>query len=276
MTALLEAVSGDAEKTGPAKSNAKTEKKIISLFLFVIRFSAFISRFFGKHIRFYHTGGIDDPSPSYHIFGVADGNVLDIDDSGQSGNLVEEIDHIVEAAVDIYPYRYLFVEFIRNRRRLGAVFLLIARLLFGPLVRWFQIGPDLCALVRRLFRWFFRWFRFKEQKIDVRFSPRHGNGLKESGNFPLIGKFRQGTDGEIAWSVRPMEGPKLKEGDIVTAVIINVDRKNRGINLSIKALTKSEDNAAMQKLSAESNASAGTTNLGALLKAKMGGTKPEA
>jgi small subunit ribosomal protein S1 len=67
----------------------------------------------------------------------------------------------------------------------------------------------------------------------------------------------------------------LKEGDSVTAVIINVDRKNRGINLSIKALNKSEDTAAMQKLSAESNASAGTTNLGALLKAKMSGGKTE-
>ena len=67
----------------------------------------------------------------------------------------------------------------------------------------------------------------------------------------------------------------LKEGDSVTAVIINVDRKNRGINLSIKALNKTEDTAAMQKLSAESNASAGTTNLGALLKAKMGGSKTE-
>ena len=68
----------------------------------------------------------------------------------------------------------------------------------------------------------------------------------------------------------------LKEGDSVTAVIINVDRKNRGINLSIKALNKTEDTAAMQKLSSESNASAGTTNLGALLKAKMSGTKTEA
>jgi small subunit ribosomal protein S1 len=68
----------------------------------------------------------------------------------------------------------------------------------------------------------------------------------------------------------------LKEGDSVTAVIINVDRKNRGINLSIKALHKTEDTAAMQKLSAESNASAGTTNLGALLKAKMSGSKTEA
>ena len=68
----------------------------------------------------------------------------------------------------------------------------------------------------------------------------------------------------------------LKEGDSVTAVIINVDRKNRGINLSIKALNKTEDTAAMQKLSSESNANAGTTNLGALLKAKMSGNKTEA
>ncbi|MDP1635276.1 MAG: S1 RNA-binding domain-containing protein, partial [Gallionellaceae bacterium] len=68
----------------------------------------------------------------------------------------------------------------------------------------------------------------------------------------------------------------LKEGDSVTAVIINVDRKNRGINLSIKALNKAEESAAMQKLSAENSANAGTTNLGALLKAKMSGNKAEA
>lgn len=68
----------------------------------------------------------------------------------------------------------------------------------------------------------------------------------------------------------------LKEGDSVTAVVINVDRKNRGINLSIKALNKAEESAAMQKFSAESNANAGTTNLGALLKAKMSGSKTEA
>ena len=61
----------------------------------------------------------------------------------------------------------------------------------------------------------------------------------------------------------------LKEGDTVTAVVVNVDRKNRGINLSIKALNKAEESAAMQKFSAESNSNAGTTNLGALLKAKM-------
>jgi small subunit ribosomal protein S1 len=68
----------------------------------------------------------------------------------------------------------------------------------------------------------------------------------------------------------------LKEGDSVTAVIINVDRKNRGINLSIKALNKAEESAAMQKLTAESNtANSSTTNLGALLKAKLSSGKTE-
>ena len=61
----------------------------------------------------------------------------------------------------------------------------------------------------------------------------------------------------------------LKEGDVVEAMIINVDRKNRGINLSIKAKDMSEESDAMQKVTTESPASAGTTSLGALLKAKM-------
>ena len=62
----------------------------------------------------------------------------------------------------------------------------------------------------------------------------------------------------------------LKEGDSVTAMIINIDRKNRSINLSIKAKDLAEESAAMQKVAADSkSASTGTTNLGALLKAKM-------
>jgi small subunit ribosomal protein S1 len=62
----------------------------------------------------------------------------------------------------------------------------------------------------------------------------------------------------------------LKVGDTIEAMIINVDRKTRGINLSIKAKDNAEQNEAMQKLSAESSAAAsGTTNLGALLKAKL-------
>ena len=63
---------------------------------------------------------------------------------------------------------------------------------------------------------------------------------------------------------------KLKEGDSVTAMIINVDRKNRTINLSIKAKDLAEETEAMQKMSSDNKqASSGTTNLGALLKAKL-------
>jgi small subunit ribosomal protein S1 len=60
-----------------------------------------------------------------------------------------------------------------------------------------------------------------------------------------------------------------KEGDKVEAMIINVDRKTRSISLSIKAREQAEQQEAMQKFSADSSASSGTTNLGALLKAKL-------
>ncbi|MCX8113473.1 MAG: 30S ribosomal protein S1 [Burkholderiaceae bacterium] len=59
----------------------------------------------------------------------------------------------------------------------------------------------------------------------------------------------------------------LKEGDKVTAMIINIDRKNRNINLSIKAKDNAEAAAAMERMQAE--AQTGTTSLGALLKAKL-------
>ncbi len=61
----------------------------------------------------------------------------------------------------------------------------------------------------------------------------------------------------------------LKEGDTVNAMIINVDRKNRTINLSVKQKDLADENAAMAKLQSESAASTGSTNLGALLKAKL-------
>jgi small subunit ribosomal protein S1 len=61
----------------------------------------------------------------------------------------------------------------------------------------------------------------------------------------------------------------LKEGDRVTAMIINVDRKSRNINLSIKAKDHADESEAIQKHAADSSTTAGTTNLGALLKAKL-------
>jgi small subunit ribosomal protein S1 len=64
----------------------------------------------------------------------------------------------------------------------------------------------------------------------------------------------------------------LKEGDKINAMIINIDRKSRGINLSIKAKDSAEQQEAMRGLAADTSAAAsGTTNLGALLKAKLDG-----
>ncbi len=62
----------------------------------------------------------------------------------------------------------------------------------------------------------------------------------------------------------------LKEGDEVSAMIINVDRKTRSIQLSIKAKDNADQQEAMQRL-AQSNEreTAGTTSLGALLRAKL-------
>ncbi len=62
---------------------------------------------------------------------------------------------------------------------------------------------------------------------------------------------------------------KLNEGDTVTAMIINIDRKNRSINLSIKAKDVSEEAETIQRMAADTPSNAGTTSLGALLKAKM-------
>lgn len=62
----------------------------------------------------------------------------------------------------------------------------------------------------------------------------------------------------------------LKEGDEVTALVINVDRKSRSIKLSIKAKDDVDSQEAMKSLSAASEReNAGTTSLGALLRAKM-------
>jgi len=60
----------------------------------------------------------------------------------------------------------------------------------------------------------------------------------------------------------------LKAGENIEAMIINVDRKTRSIQLSIKARDNAETADTIQRMS-EASASSGTTNLGALLKAKL-------
>ena len=62
----------------------------------------------------------------------------------------------------------------------------------------------------------------------------------------------------------------LKEGDEVNAMIINVDRKARSIQLSIKAKDNADAQEGMQRLAKDSEReNAGTTSLGALLRAKL-------
>ncbi|MEJ6022605.1 30S ribosomal protein S1 [Ramlibacter sp. PS4R-6] len=62
----------------------------------------------------------------------------------------------------------------------------------------------------------------------------------------------------------------LKEGDEVSAVVVNIDRKTRNIQLSIKQKDMMDEQGAMAQLSQQSaRENAGTTNLGALLKAKL-------
>jgi len=60
----------------------------------------------------------------------------------------------------------------------------------------------------------------------------------------------------------------LKEGDEVTAVVVNVDRKTRTIHLSIRAKDQADQQEAMASLS-QTSSNAGTTSLGALLRAKL-------
>jgi small subunit ribosomal protein S1 len=66
----------------------------------------------------------------------------------------------------------------------------------------------------------------------------------------------------------------LKEGDEVSVMVINVDRKLRSIQLSIKAKDNADQQEAMQRLSqTNERENAGTTSLGALLRAKLDNQK---
>lgn len=62
---------------------------------------------------------------------------------------------------------------------------------------------------------------------------------------------------------------RLSAGDEIEALITNIDRKNRSIQLSIRAKDAAEARDALDRLNADATAATGTTNLGALLKAKL-------
>jgi small subunit ribosomal protein S1 len=75
--------------------------------------------------------------------------------------------------------------------------------------------------------------------------------------------------GEIAATRTEDATTVLKEGQALELLIINVDRKTRSIQLSIKAKDQAETAEAMSKMAQGQNAASGSTNLGALLRAKL-------
>jgi len=66
----------------------------------------------------------------------------------------------------------------------------------------------------------------------------------------------------------------LTVGQEIESMIINIDRKTRSIQLSIKARDTAETTETIQRMT-EASASSGTTNLGALLKAKLDQARSE-
>ncbi|MEN9911709.1 MAG: ribosomal protein [Pseudomonadota bacterium] len=75
--------------------------------------------------------------------------------------------------------------------------------------------------------------------------------------------------GEIATTRTEDATSVLKEGQTLELLIINVDRKTRSIQLSIKAKDQAETAESMSKMAQGQNAASGATNLGALLRAKL-------
>ena len=63
----------------------------------------------------------------------------------------------------------------------------------------------------------------------------------------------------------------LKVGEEIEAKFVNVDRKNRAVQLSIKAKEEHEEAEALSSYKSGSSAAPAGTTLGELLKEKMSG-----
>jgi small subunit ribosomal protein S1 len=70
-------------------------------------------------------------------------------------------------------------------------------------------------------------------------------------------------------------GQVLRVGDEVFAVVIHIDRKSRSIQLSVKAKDAADQQEALASLNQQNTGHAGTTSLGALLRAKLDEDKVE-
>jgi small subunit ribosomal protein S1 len=71
--------------------------------------------------------------------------------------------------------------------------------------------------------------------------------VTKKAEFGLFVELEQGIEGLIPLSEIPRDSPEIKEGDMVTARVLKVDRGEHKISLSIKAHIKGEDKASLKE-----------------------------
>ncbi|MHB8846021.1 MAG: 30S ribosomal protein S1 [Nitrospirota bacterium] len=87
-----------------------------------------------------------------------------------------------------------------------------------------------------------------EKAIPERYKAGRDETVKviKKAEFGLFVELEQGIDGLIPLSEIPRDSPEIKEGDMVTARVLKVDRGEHKISLSIKAHIKGEDKASLK------------------------------
>src|SRR6266571_3040439 len=99
--------------------------------------------------------------------------------------------------------------------------------------------------------------------------------IKSITDFGIFIGLHGGIDGlvhlsDLSWTLPGEEAVRnFKKGEETEAQVLSIDVERERISLGIKQKEFAEENEAMAKLQSESAASTGSTNLGALLKAKL-------
>jgi small subunit ribosomal protein S1 len=88
--------------------------------------------------------------------------------------------------------------------------------------------------------------------------------VTKKAEFGLFVELEQGIEGLIPLSEIPRDSPEIKEGDMVTARVLKVDRGEHKVSLSIKAHIKGEDKASLKDFMSQQEKF--DTSIGSLIK----------
>jgi small subunit ribosomal protein S1 len=88
--------------------------------------------------------------------------------------------------------------------------------------------------------------------------------VTKKAEFGLFVELEQGIEGLIPLSEIPRDSPEIKEGDMVTARVLKVDRGEHKVSLSIKAHIKGEDKASLKEFMSQQEKF--DTSIGSLIK----------